>query len=361
MSESSSWFLIIGSNRVDKLTVPLSAVEAEYRVLDGTNHGFLWYFLAFLKTVYFGIHPDCRAIVPMGTRAVGGLSVLAGIITSTPVIARLGGDLWSTHPERLERARTNSDVLEFARYWVICWTDQAILDRCHGLLVVSQSLKERAQTETDIPPNHIEVVHPYVSPTDSIHPTRFEDPETIVCVTNLSFRGKLRGIQDCIEALRPLLESAPDLQFSIAGGGHYLSDLEAFISREHPAIASQINLLGFVDEINEVYAQGDVFVYVSYVDAFPNVVLEAGLAGLPRVVSGVAGLDEQIEDGRTGVVVSPFDETEFRAAVRSLLENPRLAERLRTAAKHDVRENYRPEVIGSDIVSAIDTIAERSS
>jgi glycosyltransferase involved in cell wall biosynthesis len=51
----------------------------------------------------------------------------------------------------------------------------------------------------------------------------------------------------------------------------------------------------------------DIFLYTSQWDGLPNVLLEAASLGLPIVASATGGIPELVQDGKTGFLVSPFD------------------------------------------------------
>jgi hypothetical protein len=75
-------------------------------------------------------------------------------------------------------------------------------------------------------------------------------------------------------------------------------------------------------------------------EAFPNAVLEAMAAGLPIVASGVGGILELIDDGRTGVLVPPGDAGALADGCAVLLADPPLAARLGDAARAQAHAGY---------------------
>jgi glycosyltransferase involved in cell wall biosynthesis len=62
--------------------------------------------------------------------------------------------------------------------------------------------------------------------------------------------------------------------------------------------------------------------------------------GRPVVATAVGGLADAIENGETGLVVAPHDVVALRAAVRKLLADAALRERLGTAARRSAREHF---------------------
>ena len=77
-------------------------------------------------------------------------------------------------------------------------------------------------------------------------------------------------------------------------------------------------------------------------DAFPLAVMEAMALGLPVIGTRVGGVPEMIEDGVTGVLVPPGDESALAAAMIRLLQAPAERARLARAARQRVLERFAP-------------------
>ena len=96
------------------------------------------------------------------------------------------------------------------------------------------------------------------------------------------------------------------------------------------------SLLGIVSpaELPSYYAAADVFVLPSICqEAFGLVILEAFAAGIPVIGSRSGGVPELVEDGRTGLLVDQGDVDGLHHAMRRLLLDRELRERLGTAAR----------------------------
>jgi trehalose synthase len=62
--------------------------------------------------------------------------------------------------------------------------------------------------------------------------------------------------------------------------------------------------------------------------------------GRPVVATTVGGIQDQIEDGRTGYLVPPRDLEAFGERVNALLDDPHSAERMGEAARTRVRDLF---------------------
>jgi D-inositol-3-phosphate glycosyltransferase len=100
-------------------------------------------------------------------------------------------------------------------------------------------------------------------------------------------------------------------------------------------LSSRVRFLGAVDheELADYYDLADVFVMPSRTETFGLVALEAQAVGTPVVASAVGGLTEVIEDGLTGILVGARQPDAFAAAIRTLLDDPDLRERMGEAAR----------------------------
>jgi len=92
--------------------------------------------------------------------------------------------------------------------------------------------------------------------------------------------------------------------------------------------------------VNALQRRSDVVAQKSLAEGFGLTVSEAMWKGRPVVASAIGGIREQIEDGRTGLLVEPEDLQAFGERVSGLLADPHRAERMGEAAQIRVREMF---------------------
>jgi trehalose synthase len=92
--------------------------------------------------------------------------------------------------------------------------------------------------------------------------------------------------------------------------------------------------------VNALQRRADVIVQKSLAEGFGLTVAEGMWKGRPVVASRVGGIQDQIEDATTGVLVDPRDLEEFGRAVSLLLADPHHAERVGEAAQARVRDHF---------------------
>ncbi len=95
-------------------------------------------------------------------------------------------------------------------------------------------------------------------------------------------------------------------------------------------VGSQVRFFGHCDQMVKYYAAADILVLPTLHEAFGMVITEAMACGLPVVVSREAGAAEDIiRDGHNGLLLAdPAEEGELVRALRLLIEDPNLAQRL---------------------------------
>jgi glycosyltransferase involved in cell wall biosynthesis len=95
-------------------------------------------------------------------------------------------------------------------------------------------------------------------------------------------------------------------------------------------------------ELATAYASADVFAFPSTTDTFGNVILEAQACGLPVVVSDSGGPKELVEDKSNGLITKSRDVEDFTRAIRTLVTDSALRERMGESARSSVNDRSWP-------------------
>ncbi|HXU52765.1 MAG TPA: glycosyltransferase [Casimicrobiaceae bacterium] len=154
-----------------------------------------------------------------------------------------------------------------------------------------------------------------------------------------------KGFDDLLEALARL-DAGVAWRFTHIGDGPLAPALARLAQRL--GIAARIRWLGprAHDEVLAAYRDADLFVLPCRIsddgdrDGLPNVLLEAQSQGLACVSTPVSGIPELIEDGVTGVLVTPRDPARLAAMLARLAADPVLRARLGEAGRARVLADF---------------------
>jgi glycosyltransferase involved in cell wall biosynthesis len=140
-----------------------------------------------------------------------------------------------------------------------------------------------------------------------------------------------KGINDLIRAAPRIFGEAPEARIAIVGDGPLRRKLRRRAARL--GLEGRIAFLGERPDAPRIISLFDIFVLPSLWEGLPFVLVEAAALGKPIVASGVDGVPEVIEDGKTGVLIRPGEPTALAEAVVRLLEDRESAALLGQAAR----------------------------
>jgi trehalose synthase len=134
-------------------------------------------------------------------------------------------------------------------------------------------------------------------------------------------------------------------------GPEVLAEINSQASRMPDAVRERIHLFSLpmndLQEnaaiVNALQRRADVVVQKSIAEGFGLTVAEAMWKARPVVASAVGGIQDQIVDGESGVLVEPDDLDGFAGAVAALLDDPARAEWI----GHNARERVRGALLGA--------------
>jgi glycosyltransferase involved in cell wall biosynthesis len=153
----------------------------------------------------------------------------------------------------------------------------------------------------------------------------------------------IKGVDQVLSALLPLIDPVPSIRFDIVGEGSERARLEALAAGAREAVTFH----GEVSEARkrELLANADVFVLGSPREGFSIATLEAMAQGCAALVvndpARPNGVLDFVRNGQEGLVVAPGIEP-LRAGLRHLLENPPERDVLRRGA-WAMAQRYRIE------------------
>ena len=157
---------------------------------------------------------------------------------------------------------------------------------------------------------------------------------TIVAVGRLV---QQKGHHVLLRAFARVSHEAPAWNLVILGEGEERAALEQ-LARDL-GIAERVSFRGWVAEPADVLCTAGVYAMPSRYEGFPNALLDAMACGLPAVCTAWAGAGEMITHEVDGLLVPVDDVEALAAALRRLVHDPALRERLGKSALA-VRERF---------------------
>ncbi|MEM4406495.1 MAG: glycosyltransferase family 4 protein [Candidatus Methanomethylicaceae archaeon] len=105
-------------------------------------------------------------------------------------------------------------------------------------------------------------------------------------------------------------------------------------------IADNLILLPWRSDVERLIAACDVVVFPSIEPHFARPVIEAGTMGKPVVASRIGGVEELVDDGVTGILVTPGDHVALADALVRVLSDEGLARRMGEEGRKRALERY---------------------
>jgi glycosyltransferase involved in cell wall biosynthesis len=118
-----------------------------------------------------------------------------------------------------------------------------------------------------------------------------------------------------------------------------------------------VTLAGHRNDVRSLMRTANVFCLPTEMDPCPLVFLESSAEGLPSVAYYSGGVPELILDGQTGFLVYPGQIDRLAAHLLQLLQVPKLAIQLGSAAKRRALELFEPDLVSSRWVELLSGFA----
>lgn len=168
----------------------------------------------------------------------------------------------------------------------------------------------------------------------------------------VSYLGNLlesKGVLDIIKAAKIVVDKFPNMQFKFAGSWwaqepEIKKCILRFIRQDH--LENKIEFVGRVlgDEKEKFLVDTDIFVFPSWREGHPIVIIEAMAAGCPVIsTKNVGAIPETVIDGKTGILVEKKNPKAIAQAIIKLIEDSELRVKMGRAGRKRYEQYYTQE------------------
>jgi|GEM_PF-559312 len=116
--------------------------------------------------------------------------------------------------------------------------------------------------------------------------------------------------------------------------------------------SSGITLLGFRSDVSALMAACDIFVLPAPAEPFGLVLIEAMALGKPVIAAAAGGPLEIVADGETGLLFEPGNAASLAQAIKRLLADPELRQRMGKAGRKRYEEKFTARRMAAGMLAA---------
>ncbi len=150
-----------------------------------------------------------------------------------------------------------------------------------------------------------------------------------------------KGVEFLLEAFAKLLNHGklpPNAHLILIGGGERENALKQ--QAENLGVESRVHFAGFIPNASHLLGAFDMFVISSLKEGLPYVLLEAGVAKVPIIATSVGEIPNILEQGHTGLLVSPGNADELARALAAYISDPIEREEIAKNFKEETRKEF---------------------
>lgn len=261
------------------------------------------------------------------------IAALAGILSRRPVVWHLRDILTSEHFSGV----TRKAVVTLANY-------------CARKVITNSAATARAFVDAGGSKNKTTIIYNSIDPKvfdeiDAISVRKIRDSIVPAEVFLVGVFGRLapwKGQHVLIESLTDL----PDIHVAVVGSSlfgeeKYERELKDQVAKL--GLQDRVHFLGFQSEIPSFMRAMDIIVHTSISpEPFGRVIVEGMLAERPVIAAKAGGVLEILDDGKSGLLVSPGDPKKLAKAIKVLGENAVLAKRIAVEGKKVALARFSP-------------------
>ncbi len=275
--------------------------------------------------------PDCDIVLCqfgyLGRKVISPKSRLSSWLKNKKIVTCFRG------------ADTSSKVRQRPRMY------KKLFKKGHLFLPVCDFFKERL-IKLGCPKNRIIVHYSAIDCSKFLFKKRSYPEDDVVKFISVSRLVEKKGLDFAIKAMAKIVNTHPNVQFTIVGDGPERERLQQLIDQfnlnEHVFLCgwkTQEEVVALLDE-SHIFVLPSIKAMDGNVEGIPNALKEAMAMGMPVIATFHAGNKELIIDGISGYLVPQRSSIELHKKMEYVLEHPQEWEAIGINARNTIEQRF---------------------
>lgn len=317
------------SNLVEELHIIVFSRDSDDISARNTDNLFLYpteakrKYQHLLRAISIGrkkVH-DAELITVQDPYDTGLVGYILKLLLRKPLQVQEHGDVFSTHYWRTEKSANN------IKYKIGVF----VLKRADCIRVVSERIKRTLVRKFKIDEKKIQMLHvrtdfakfANTKPRIDVHKDYLEFDTIVLTMARLV---KQKNLPLLINAFANIVEDNPKALLLIVGEGPEEAHLKNQVMRRH--IEDNVKFLPWTEDVVSYMKTADIYALSSNYEGWARTLIEAMASKIPIVTTNVGCVGQVLIHNQDGLVVPVNDEALFTKALRILMDDKTLRNRL---------------------------------
>ena len=177
-------------------------------------------------------------------------------------------------------------------------------------------------------------------------------PLNLVSVARFSHQKNNMELIRAVEQINKLYFGS--LQLNMVGDGPLLFEAKAYVTSHK--LENDVHFLGSRTDVDDILNQNDIFCLISNYEGLPISIIEAMRAKMPIIASDVGGVNELVQDGVNGFLISRGNISELVDKLKYILEHKDIIKFMGEASRKIYEEEYTADRMNQKILSVYNEV-----